>query len=124
MIVTAEQALIRDTARSFADERLRPFAAERDRTGKFPADAVEAMAKLGFLGMLVPERYDGAEADHISYALAMEEVAAGDGACSTIISVNNSVVCGPLLAFGSEAQKEKYLKATASGRQLGAFCLT
>ena len=124
MIPSAEQALIRDTARSFAAERLRPFAAERDRTGEFPADAVKEMATLGFLGMLVPERYDGAGADHISYALAMEEVAAGDGACSTIMGVHNSTGCVPILRFGTEDQKQRFLRPMARGEQLAAFCLT
>jgi butyryl-CoA dehydrogenase len=124
MIPSAEQALVRDTARSFAAERLRPAAAERDRTGEFPAEAVREMAKLGFLGMLVPERYDGAGADHVSYALAMEEVAAGDGACSTIMGVHNSTGCVPILRFGTEDQKQRFLKPMARGEQLAAFCLT
>jgi alkylation response protein AidB-like acyl-CoA dehydrogenase len=124
MIPSAEQALIRDTARQFAAERLRPFAAERDRTSAFPADAVKEMAQLGFLGMLVPERYDGAGADHVSYALAMEEVAAGDGACSTIMGVHNSTGCVPVLRFGTEDQKQRFLKPMARGEQLAAFCLT
>src|SRR5579864_504713 len=124
MIPSAEQALIRDTARSFAAERLRPFAAQRDRTGNFPADAVAEMAKLGFLGMLVPERYDGAGADHVSYAMAMEEVAAGDGACSTIMGVHNSTGCVPILRFGTEEQKQRFLRPLARGEQLAAFCLT
>jgi len=124
MIPSAEQALIRDTARTFAAERLRPFAAEWDRAGKFPTDAVAEMAKLGFLGMLVPERYDGAGADHVSYALAMEEVAAGDGACSTIMGVHNSTGCVPILRFGSEEQKQRFLRPMARGEQLAAFCLT
>jgi hypothetical protein len=124
VIPSAEQALIRDTARTFAAERLRPFAAERDRAGKFPADAVAEMAKLGYLGMLVPERYDGVGADHVSYALAMEEVAAGDGACSTIMGVHNSTGCVPVLRFGTEEQKQRFLKPMARGEQLAAFCLT
>ncbi|HKX09746.1 MAG TPA: acyl-CoA dehydrogenase family protein [Stellaceae bacterium] len=124
MIPSAEQALIRDTARAFAAERLRPSAAERDRTGEFPAEAVKEMGKLGFLGMLVPERYDGAGADHISYALAMEEVAAGDGACSTIMGVHNSTGCVPILRFGTEDQKQRFLKPMARGEQIAAFCLT
>jgi alkylation response protein AidB-like acyl-CoA dehydrogenase len=124
MIPGAEQALIRDTARSFAAARLRPSAAERDRTGKFPADAVAEMGKLGFLGMLVPEHYDGAGADHVSYALAMEEVAAGDGACSTIMGVHNSTGCVPILRFGTEEQKQRFLRPMARGEQLAAFCLT
>src|SRR6266513_991912 len=107
MIPSAEQALIRDTART--------FAAEWDRAGKFPTDAVAEMAKLGFLGMLVPERYDGAGADHVSYAMAMEEVAAGDGACSTIMGVHNSTGCVPILRFGSEEQKQRFLRPMARG---------
>ncbi len=124
MIPSAEQALIRDTARAFAAERLRPSAAERDRTGEFPADVVKEMGKLGFLGMLVPERYDGAGADHVSYALAMEEVAAGDGACATIMGVHNSTGCVPILRFGTEDQKQRFLKPMARGEQIAAFCLT
>ena len=124
MIPSAEQSLIRDTARAFATERLRPSAAERDRTGEFPADAVKEMGKLGFLGMLVPERYDGAGADHVSYALAMEEVAAGDGACSTVMGVHNSTGCVPILRFGTEDQKQRFLRPMARGEQLAAFCLT
>jgi len=124
MIPTAEQVLIRETARSFATERLRPSAAERDRTGQFPADAVREMARLGLLGMLVPERYDGAGADHVSFALAMEEVAAGDCACSTIMGVHNSTGCVPILRFGTEEQKQRFLKPMARGEQLAAFCLT
>ncbi len=124
MIPTSEQASIRETARSFAANRLKPFAAEWDRTGAFPADAIAEMAQLGFLGMMVPERYDGAAADHVSYAAALEEIAAGDGACSTIMSVHNSVGCMPVLKFGTEAQKERFLKPMARGEMLAAFCLT
>jgi hypothetical protein len=89
MILSQEQAIIRDMARSFAEERLKPFAAEWDRTARFPAEAVGEMGQLGLLGMLVPEDYDGAATDHVSYALALEEIAAGDGSCSTIMSVHN-----------------------------------
>ncbi|HVM81566.1 MAG TPA: acyl-CoA dehydrogenase family protein [Stellaceae bacterium] len=124
MILTPEQILIRDTARNFAQERLKPGAAERDRTATFPSAEVEEMARLGFLGMLVPERYDGAGADVVSLALAMEEVAAGDGSCSTIMAVHNSTGCVPVLRFGSEEQKERFLKPMARGELLTAFCLT
>jgi butyryl-CoA dehydrogenase len=82
------------------------------------------MAGLGFMGMLVPEEWGGAGADHVGYALALEEIAAGDGACSTIISVHNSVGCMPVLRFGSEAQKERFLKPMARGEMLACFCLT
>ncbi len=124
MIPTEDQAMIRDTARAFARERLAPFAAEWDRESRFPAEALAEMGGLGFLGMLVPEAWGGAEVDFVGYILALEEVAAGDGACSTIMSVQNSVVCGPVLAFGSEAQKDRYLRPLAAGEMLGAFCLT
>jgi butyryl-CoA dehydrogenase len=124
MIPTQEQAMIRDMARSFAAERLTPFAAEWDRTSHFPAEALAEMGRLGLLGMLVPEDYDGAAADHVAYALALEEIAAGNGACSTIMSVQNSVGCMPLLKFGSAEQKERFLKPMARGDVIAAFCLT
>ncbi len=116
--------MIRDAMRAFAREQLAPHAAEWDRDATFPREALKELAALGAFGMVVPERWGGAGLDYVSLALALEEIAAGDGATSTIISVNNSVVCGPILAFGSEAQKEKFLKPLASGTQLGCFCLT
>ncbi len=124
MLLNEEQNLIRETARSFAQERLAPHAAEWDSAARFPKEAVAAMGELGFLGMLVPPEWDGAGADHVSYALALMEVAAGDGACSTIMSVHNSVGCMPILKFGSPEQQERFLKPMARGEMLGAFCLT
>ena len=124
MQLTEEQRLIRDTARQFAREQLAPHAAVWDRESRFPREAVAAMGELGFLGMLVPPEWDGAGTDHISYALALMEVAAGDGACSTIMSVHNSVGCMPILKFGTPAQQERFLKPMARGALLGAFCLT
>jgi butyryl-CoA dehydrogenase len=124
MILTQEQAIIRDMARSFATERLKPFAAEWDRAARFPAQAIGEMGQLGLLGMLVPEAYEGAATDHVSYALALEEIAAGDGACSTIMSVHNSVGCAPVLKFGTVEQKERFLRPMARGEMLAAFCLT
>ena len=124
MLLSQEQTIIRDTARSFAAEKLRPHAAEWDRAGTFPREALAEMAGLGFLGMMVPEKYDGAEADHVSYALALEEIAAGDGSCSTIMSVHNSVGCLPILKFGTEQQKQRFLRPMARGEMLAAFCLT
>ncbi|MDZ5648644.1 acyl-CoA dehydrogenase family protein [Nitrospirillum sp. BR 11828] len=124
MLITEEQAMVRDMARAFARERLAPGAAERDRTSAFPADEIKAMGELGLMGMLVPEEWGGAGTDILSYVLAIEEIAAGDGAISTIMSVHNSVGCAPILKFGSPAQKDRYLRAMASGRMLGAFCLT
>ena len=124
MQLTEEQLLIRDTARDFAREVLAPQAAEWDREARFPKEALAAMGKLGFLGMLVPPELDGAGADHVAYALAMIEVAAGDGSCSTIMSVHNSVACMPVLKYGSKEQQERFLKPMARGELLGAFCLT
>jgi alkylation response protein AidB-like acyl-CoA dehydrogenase len=124
MILTEQQIMIRDMARQFAQEQLAPKAAERDRTGEFPADAVAAMGELGLLGMLVPEEWGGAGVDHVSYALAVEELAAGDGACSTIMTVHNSVGCLPILRYGSTEQKERFLRPLATGEMLGAFGLT
>ena len=124
MILNEEQTLIRDTARSFAETELLPQAAAWDRESRFPAEAVAEMGRLGFLGMLVPEEWDGAGADSLSYALALIEIAAGDGSCSTIMSVHNSVACMPILRYGSQEQKERFLRPLARGEMLGAFCLT
>ena len=100
-----------------------PKAAEWDREGRFPAKTVAEMGRLGFLGMLVPEDWDGAGADSVSYALALIEIAAGDGACSTIMSVHNSVACKPILDYGSQEQKERFLRPLARGEMLGACLL-
>ncbi len=124
MQLSEEQLMIRDTARSFAQDVLAPQAAANDAESRFPSDAIKEMGKLGFMGMLVPEEYGGVSTDNVSYALALEEIAAGDGACSTIMSVHNSVACMPILRFGTEEQKQSLLPAMASGEKLGAFCLT
>ncbi len=124
MILSDEQAMVRETARDFAAERLKPFAAEWDRGSIFPREAIAEMGRLGLMGMLVPEAWGGAASDHVSYALALEEIAAGDGSCSTIMSVHNSVGCMPILKFGSAEQKERFLKPLARGDQLAAFALT
>ena len=124
MILSDEQAMVRETARDFAAERLKPFAAEWDRGSIFPREAIAEMGRLGLMGMLVPEAWGGAASDHVSYALALEEIAAGDGSCSTIMSVHNSVGCMPVLKFGSAEQKERFLKPLARGDQLAAFALT
>ena len=124
MILTPEQEMIRDAVRTFARAELAPHAAEWDRTSTFPREALKGLAALGLYGVCVPERWGGAGLDHVSLALALEEIAAGDGACSTIISVQNSVVCGPILAYGTDAQRERWLMPLARGDMLGAFCLT
>ncbi|GAB7531200.1 acyl-CoA dehydrogenase family protein [Pseudomonas sp. 3A(2025)] len=124
MIPSEQDLQIRDMARQFAQERLKPNAAEWDREHRFPAEALSEMAQLGFLGMLVPEEWGGAATGHLAYAMALEEIAAGDGACSTIMSVHNSVGCMPILKYGSEAQKQRFLLPLATGEMLGAFALT
>ncbi len=124
MILTEDQRLVRDTARDFARHRLAPFASGWEETGEFPKDAVAEMAELGFFGMLVPEAWGGAGSDHVTYALALEEVAVGDGGMAGILSVQNSVVGLPILAFGSQEQKERWLRPVARGEILGGFCLT
>jgi len=124
MLLTDEQRQIRDTLRTFAREELAPHAALWDREHRFPRDALRALGALGALGVVVPERWGGAGLDYVSLAVALEEIAAGDGATSTIVSVQNSVVCGPINAFGSETQKDRYLPGLARGEKLGCFCLT
>ena len=124
LFLSEEQGMIRDVAREFAARELAPHAAEWDRNGGFPDDMYRRMGALGLMGMLVPEEYGGAAADHVAYALAMEEIAAADVGTSTAMSVNNSLVCAALLGFGSEEQKERFLKPLARGEMLGAFCLT
>ncbi len=124
MLLSEEQSMIRDMARDFAREQLAPHAADWDRDSTFPREALAQMGELGLLGMLVPEEYDGAGVDHVAYALALEEIAAGDGSTSTIMSVHNSVACMPILKFGDVDQKERFLKPLARGEQLGCFCLT
>lgn len=124
MILTEEQTMIQDMARGYVQERIAPFAEEWDKNKTFPAEALKGLAELGFYGMLVPEQWGGCEIGYVAAALVLEEIAAGDGACSTIISVTNSVGCMPILNFGTDEQKEKFLKPLASGEKLGAFCLT
>jgi alkylation response protein AidB-like acyl-CoA dehydrogenase len=124
MLLSDEQRQIRDTLRTFAREELVPHAAIWDREHRFPRDALRALGALGALGVVVPERWGGAGLDYVSLAVALEEIAAGDGATSTIVSVQNSVVCGPINAFGSDTQKDRYLPALARGEKLGCFCLT
>ena len=124
MILTQEQELIRDSMRAFAQERLAPFAAEWDRNHTFPREALNELAELGALGMVVPEEWGGAGMDYMSLVLTLEEIAAGDGATSTIVSVQNSLPCGILNRFGNDAQKEAWLKPLARGEKLGCFCLT
>ncbi|MDW3205904.1 MAG: acyl-CoA dehydrogenase family protein [Alphaproteobacteria bacterium] len=124
MILNEEQQMVRDMARQFAQERLVPHAEEWDREARFPKEALDEMAQLGMLGMMVPPEWDGAGTDCVSYAMALEEIAAGDGSVSAIMSVHNSVGCMPVLRYGTDEQKEKYLKPFARGEMIGCFCLT
>ena len=124
MILTQEQEMIRDSLRAFAQERLAPFAAEWDKNHTFPAQALKELGELGALGMCVPEEWGGAGMDYMSLVLALEEIAAGDGATSTIVSVQNSLPCGITNKYGTDAQKEEWLKPLARGEKLGCFCLT
>ncbi len=124
MLLTDEQEMIRQTARDFAQAELAPRAAEWDREARFPQEGIDGLAGLGFMGMLVDPAYDGAGADHVSYALALMEIAEGDGSTSTIMSVHNSVGCMPIARYGTPDQKERWLKPLARGEKLAAFCLT
>lgn len=124
MILTQEQEMIRDSFRAFAQERLAPCAAEWDRNHTFPAEELKQLGKLGALGMVVPEQWGGAGLDYLSLVLVIEEIAAGDGATSTIVSVQNSLACGITLKYGNDQQKEIWLKPLARGEKLGCFCLT
>ena len=124
MILTTEQEMIRDAMRSFAQERLAPFAAEWDKTHAFPAQAIKELGELGAMGMVVPEEWGGAGMDYMSLVLTLEEIAAGDGATSTIVSIQNSLACGITQRYGNQEQKEQWLKSLARGEKLGCFCLT
>lgn len=119
-----QQEMVRDMVRSFAEERLRPGAAERDRSGAFPSDIFGEMAELGLLGMLVPETYGGAGMDGLSYLLAVEELARVDASVAVGMSVTNSVCQWPILQFGNDQVKQKFLPSLASGEVLGGFMLT
>ncbi|WP_175015249.1 acyl-CoA dehydrogenase family protein [Burkholderia lata] len=123
-LYTEDQRMIRDAARAFATEMLAPNAAQWDHDAHLPDAIVAQLGELGLLGMIVPQELGGSYTDYVAYALAMEEVAAGDAACATMMSVHNSVGCGPILGFGTPAQKERWLADMASGRVIGAFCLT
>lgn len=122
--LTEEHEMIRQAARDFAQNELLPGVIERDDKQQFPAEQVKQMGELGFLGMMVNEKYNGAGLDTVSYVLAMEEISKVDASASVIMSVNNSLVCWGLEKFGTEEQKEKYLKPLAAGEIIGAFCLS
>ncbi|HEY1063030.1 MAG TPA: acyl-CoA dehydrogenase [Daejeonella sp.] len=121
---TEEQLMIQQAARDFANSELKPGVIERDEHQKFPHEQIKKLGELGFLGMMVDPKYNGSGLDTISYVLAMEELSKIDASASVVVSVNNSLVCYGLEKYGSEFQKEKYLKPLAAGEKLGAFCLS
>lgn len=122
--LTDEQKMIRDAAREFAQLELKPGVIERDELQKFPTEQIKKLGELGFLGMMVDPAYGGAGMDAVSYVLVMEELSKVDASASVVVSVNNSLVCYGLEKYGSEFQKEKYLKPLATGQKIGAFCLS
>jgi alkylation response protein AidB-like acyl-CoA dehydrogenase len=122
--LTEEQIAVRDAAREFAQTKLLPGVIERDENQTFPTEQIKELGELGFLGMMVDPKYGGSGMDAVSYVLAMEELSKVDASCSVVVSVNNSLVCWGLETFGSEEQKEKYLKNLATGEIIGAFCLS
>ena len=124
MMLNEQQSMIRDMANDFAVAELAPHAADWDRQAELPMNVLHRMGELGLMGMCVPEQWGGAGADYVSYALALEEIAAGDGATSTVMSVNNAPVCAAIEAYGSDAQKQRFLPRLARGQDIGCFLLS
>ena len=122
--LSEEQELVRNTACEFAEKHLKPGVIERDENAEFPSEQVKMMGELGFMGVMVPERWNGAGMDTISYALIIEELSRVDASAGVIVSVNNSLVCQIFVNYGNDWQKETYLTKLASGEQLGAFSLS
>ncbi|MFN7258507.1 MAG: acyl-CoA dehydrogenase family protein, partial [Cyclobacteriaceae bacterium] len=122
--LTEEQLAVQQAAKDFAQSELLPGVIDRDNEQRFPAEQVKKMGELGFMGMMTDPKYKGGGMDSISYVLAMEEISKVDASASVCMSVNNSLVCWGLERFGSEEQKEKYLKRLATGEVIGAFCLS
>lgn len=124
MILSEAQQQIREMTQQFAQEKIKPHSSEWDRTRRFPIEMIQEMGQLGLMGMLVPEVWGGSDTGYVAYASAIEAIASADGACSTIMSVHNSVVCMPILKYGSDQQKQQFLIPLAQGEMLGAFALT
>jgi alkylation response protein AidB-like acyl-CoA dehydrogenase len=122
--ITEEHEMIRDAARDFAQNAIAPIAAEFDESGDFPIDTIRQMGELGFMGIEIPEKYGGVGMDTIAYVLALEEICKVDASHGTVMSVNNSLVCYGLLKYGTNYQKEKFLRQVASGQKVGAYSLT
>ncbi|HEX6306442.1 MAG TPA: acyl-CoA dehydrogenase [Anaerolineales bacterium] len=124
LFLTEEHKMIRQAARDFAQKEIVPIAPEYDESGDFPMETIQKMGAMGFMGIEVPEKYGGAGMDTLAYVLALEEICKADAAHGTIMSVNNSLFCSGILKFGTEDQKQKYLKDVASGEAVGAYSLT
>src|SRR5574342_1330616 len=122
--LSPEHEMIRQAARDFAQKEIAPIAAEFDETGEFPSTTIKKMGEMGFMGIEVPEEYGGAGLDTLAYVLALEEISKADASHGTIMSVNNSLFCHGIYKYGTEAQKQKYLRAVASGAKVGAYSLT
>ena len=122
--LSQEHSMIRQAARDFAQNEIAPIASEFDETGDFPEKTIRKMGEMGFMGIEVPEQYGGAGMDTLAYVLALEEVSKADAAHGTIMSVNNSLFCSGILNFGTENQKQKFVRAVASGEAIGAYSLT
>ncbi|MCY7375759.1 MAG: acyl-CoA dehydrogenase family protein [Pyrinomonadaceae bacterium] len=122
--LSEEQQMVQNSVREFARNEIAPVAREYDEAEKFPKKQLEGLAELGLLGMIIPEEYGGAGFDTVAYALALEEIAKADASVAVIVSVTNSVCCYPILKFGTEEQKQKYLVPLAKGEKIGAFCLS
>lgn len=122
--LTEEQIAVRDAARDFAQNVLKPGVIDRDREQRVAYDEIKQLGELGFLGMMVDPKYGGGGMDTISYALAMEEISKVDASVSVLMSVNNSLVCWGIERFGNEEQKQKFLVPLATGEKVGAFCLS
>ena len=116
--------LLIEQIRSFATDKIRPFAKTIDESGKFPSEIIRQLSEMGMMGMMVPETWGGSQMDTVSYAMAMEEISAACASTAVIMSVNNSLVCAPLLAYGNEEQKKKFLTPLARGEKLGCFALS
>jgi len=122
--LSEEQIAVRNAARNFAQNVLKPGVIERDREQRFPAEEIRQLGELGFMGMMVDPKYGGSGMDTVSYVLAVEELSKVDASASVCVSVNNSLVCWGIETYGTEEQKQKYLKPLASGEKIGAFCLS
>jgi len=123
-LLSEEHEMLRKAAREFAQNEILPIAAEHDESGEFPLDTVRKMGQMGFMGIEVPEIYGGAGMDTLAYVLALEEICKADAAHGTVMSVNNSLFCYGIMKFGSEEQKQKYVRGVASGEKIGAYSLT